>query len=340
MESPDWSATPTLADVAERAGVSKATASKALAGRYDVGASTRERVLEAAEALNFRPNLLARGLGGGKTQTVGVITSDLDARFAPQIMMGAEDALGADRSSVIMCNSRGDPEMEKHHIEELLRRSVDGLILVGDYPEARARLAVSVPVPVVYAYSFSTDRDDASVICDNVAAGRMATKHLLECGKRNIVHIGGLESELAARSRAAGCKMGMKAAGMQLVMKEPLFGDWTEQWGWETTARLIDDDVAFDGLVCGNDQIARGALDQLAARGLRVPDDVAVIGFDNWSVLARDSRQPFTSVDMNLAEVGRKAARLLTDSAARRGVHRVTGRVVVRGSTRPETELG
>ncbi|MEQ7736112.1 LacI family DNA-binding transcriptional regulator, partial [Escherichia coli] len=149
-EAPDQAVT--LADVAAAAGVSLATASKALADRYDVAQKTKERVHRAAEELSFSPNVLARGLLGGKTQSVGIITSDLDGRFAPSIMKGAEDALGADSSNVIMCNSRGNPELELHHAKALLGRRVDGLLIVGDEPEPRAMLQLRTRVPVVYVY--------------------------------------------------------------------------------------------------------------------------------------------------------------------------------------------
>jgi LacI family transcriptional regulator len=334
MATMDREAVVTLADVAERAGVSKATASKALADRYGVSAATRDRVRQAALDLDFTPNLLARGLGGGRTQTIGMITTDLDGRFAPQIMVGIEDTLGADKSSVIMCNSRGRAELEDHHIRELLRRSVDGLVVVGDYPEERPAIRIDVPVPVVYAFAYSAGSGDTSIVCDNVEAGRMATRHLIEGGKRRLAHIGGPQGEQAARDRLTGCRQELEAAGLDpaAVVHE----SWTEQWGWDATARLLDDKVAIDGLVCGNDQIARGALDQILARGLRTPDDVAVIGFDNWLPISQYSRHPFSSVDMNLHEVGHAAAQaLLTPGGPQPGIQRIAGRIAVRSTTRP-----
>ena len=325
---------PTLADVAERAGVSKATASKALADRYGVSERTRERVKQAARELRFTPNLLARGLGGGRTQTIGMITTDLDGRFAPKIMTGVEDALGADRSSVILCNSRGLPELEEHHIRELLRRSVDGLVVVGDAPEPRDPIAVDSPVPVVYAYAFSSDPSDTSIVCDNVAAGRLAVDHLLSLGRQRLAHLGGVANELAAQERSAGFAEAMASAGREPLFPTPLYGEWSEQWGWDATAQLLDAGLVFDGLVCGDDQIARGAIDQLMSRGLRVPDDVDVIGFDNWAVVSQLSRHPFPSIDMNLNEVGRAAAQaLLAADGPRPGIQRIVGHVATRDGT-------
>lgn len=322
--------TVTLADVAARAGVSLATASKALADRYDVRASTKERVLKVATDMDFTPNLLARGLQGGRTQSVGLITSDLDGRFAPQIMMGVEDALGADRSSVIMCNSRGDSDLETHHIRELLRRAVDGLIVVGNYAEPRSPIALDVAIPTVYTYAYSTAAEDVSVACDNFEAGRLAAQHLISLGRSKIHHIGGEAGLGAAREREAGTRAALQEAGLTPVVGEPRFGLWSEQWGWTETARLIEAGIEFDGLVCGNDQIARGALDQLEL-SQHHSDDVSVIGFDNWSVLCRDSRRPFSSVDMNLPDLGRTAARALIDPEAfPPGIHKIVGRVDIR----------
>lgn len=325
----------TLADVALRAGVSKATASKALAGRYDVRQATRERVIEAARELNFTPNFFARSLNGAKTQTIGFITSDFEARFVPEIMAGTENALGAERSFVIMCNTRGDHRLEELHVEDLMRRSVDGLIVASRYPEPRPPLTVDIPVPVVYVYGYSASPEDTSVVADNVEGGSLAVRHLIAGGSTRIACIAGPLAEDAARDRAAGAQEALRQAGLSLVTPQPLHGAWSERWGWEATAQLMDEGVAFDGLFCGDDQIARGALDLLQARGVRVPQDVSVIGYDNWRVISERSRFPFTSVDMNLEMIGQKAAKLLTaPDGPPSGIHRVTPSVVARKSTR------
>lgn len=323
----------TLADVAEQAGVSKATASKALLDRYGVSPATRQRVRQVAEELSFRPNLLARGLGGGRTHTVGMITTDLEGRFAPQIMAGLEDALGAERSSVIMCNTRGRADLETHHLEDLLQRSVDGLVVVGNFPEPRPPVAIESPVPVIYAFASSTDPTDTSIVCDNVEAGRLATEHLISTGKRRLVYLGGEEQDLAARERGAGFTEAMRQNVLQPAAEE-VYGAWSEQFGWDATSDLLRRGVSPDGLVCGDDQIARGALDRLHAAGLELPLDAAVIGFDNWAVVSQYSRHPFSSVDLNLWEIGRAAARALAGpDGPQPGVQKICGRVEARGST-------
>lgn len=325
----------TLSDVARLAGVSVATASKALNGRNHVHAQTRERVLEAAAQLSFSPNSLARGLLAGRTGTVGLLTSDLVGRFSLPILMGAEDAFGAGQVSVFLCDARGDAIRERHHVQALLSRRVDGLIVVGSSTNPRPPLADAVDVPVVYAYAPSEATEDLSIVPDNVNAGRMAVEHLIACGRTRIAHISGDREYSAARDRAAGAEAALAAAGLSLV-GEVAYGAWEEGWGRAAAGMLLDREPDVDAVLCGSDQVARGVLDTLRERGRRVPEDVAVMGFDNWDVLATGARPQLTSVDMNLEELGRAAARALfeaIDDEHGRGVHTVQCRVVVRGST-------
>jgi LacI family transcriptional regulator len=328
---------PTLADVARLAGVSVATASKALNGREHVRAETRHRVVEAAEQLSFSPNTLARGLLAGRTGTVGLLTSDLEGRFSIPILMGAEDAFGAGKVNVFLCDARDDTIREQHHVQALLSRRVDGLIVVGSRTDPRPSLGRDLPVPVVYAYAPSDNPDDLSIICDNVGAGRLAVEHLIACGRTRIAHISGDPRYAAAHDRAAGVLAGLADAGLSQV-GDVRYGSWSEAWGRAAAAMLLDRHPDIDAVFCGSDQVARGVMDMLRERGRRIPDDVAVMGFDNWEVLAADARPPLTSVDMNLEEVGRAAARAVfaaLDGAPRSGVEALPCRVVIRGSTAP-----
>lgn len=325
----------TLADVARLAGVSIGTASKALNGRSQVRAETRERVVEAAERLSFRPNPLARGLLAGRTGTVGLLTSDLEGRFGIPILMGAEDAFGAGEVAVFLCDARGDAIREQYHVRALLGRRVDGLIVVGSRTDPRPSLGRDLPVPVVYAYAPSQDPEDLSIVPDSVGAGRMAVEHLLACGRTRIAHITGDPGYAAARERAEGARAALAEAGHELV-GEVRFGVWSEGWGRAAAAMLLDRHPDVDAVLCGSDQVARGVMDVLRERGLRVPEDVAVMGFDNWEILTSATRPALTSVDMNLEQVGREAARALFAAiagSARAGVEYRPCRVVIRGST-------
>lgn len=158
-------------------------------------------------------------------------------------------------------------------------------------------------------------------------------------GCRNIVHLGGPDAltrpgHTAATLRAAGTRDALLAASLDLATGGPLFGDWTETWGWQAVDSLLAQGVEFDGLVCANDQICRGAIDCLTARGLRVPEDVAAIGFDNWEPIAPLARLPQSSVDMNLSELGRAAARaVLEPGSFAAGEHLIAGTVIARASS-------
>jgi LacI family transcriptional regulator len=325
----------TLNDVAERACVSVATASKALNGRKDVAALTRARVLEAANALGFSPNLMARGLLGGRTGTVGLLTGDLEGRFVIPILAGAEDAF-AGQLNVFLCDARGDAIREQHHLKALLSRRVDGIIVVGRQTDPRPSLGQELPVPVVYVYAPSDDPRDLSLTPDNRAGGRQAVEHLIACGRVRIAHISGDPSYAAARDRLAGARAALAEAGLELV-GDPLFSTWSEGWGRDAAAMLFQRHRDIDAVFCGSDQIARGVLDSARDLGHRVPDDLAVIGYDNWEVLATNSRPELTSIDANLEQLGREAARTIFEAIdgddIGQGVRFLPVRLVIRGST-------
>jgi LacI family transcriptional regulator len=337
MLSSDGSArTATLGDVARLAGVSIATASKALNGRGDVANATRQRVREAAESLAFTPNAMARGLLAGRTGTVGLLTSDLEGRFMLPILMGAEDAFGAGKVSVFLCDARGDAIREQHHLTALLSRRVDGIIVVGRQTDPRPSLGQEIPVPVVYAYAPSDDPRDLSLTPDNYGGGRLAIEHLIACGRTRIAHITGDPAYAAAQDRLAGARSALQAAGLELV-GEPMFSVWSEHWGRDAAAMLLAQHPDIDAIFCGSDQIARGVLDTARDLGRRVPDDLAVIGYDNWELLATNSRPELTSVDANLQQLGRQAAQRVFDAIdgvdIGEGVHHLPVRLLIRGST-------
>lgn len=326
----------TLSEVAARAGVSIATASKALNGRGDVAAKTRARVLTVAEELSFTPNAMARGLLAGRTGTVGLLTSDLEGRFMLPILMGAEDAFGAGRINVFLCDARGDAIREQHHLRELLSRRVDGIIVVGRQTDPRASLGQDIPVPVVYAYAPSDDPRDLSLTPDNVAGGRLAIEHLLACGRTRIAHVSGDPAYAAAQDRLTGARAALADAGLELI-GDPMFSEWTEHWGRDATAMLLQRHPEIDALFCGSDQIARGALDSARDLGRSVPEDLAVIGYDNWEVLTENSRPELTSIDANLQQLGRQAAQRVFEAIdgvdIGSGVRHLPVRLAIRGST-------
>ncbi|MCL2653417.1 MAG: LacI family transcriptional regulator [Propionibacteriaceae bacterium] len=326
----------TLLDVAKRAGVSVATASKALNNRGDVSSATRERVTEVAKTLGFAPNELARSLLVGRSSTVGILTSDLDGRFALPILIAVEDACGTGELSVFLCDARGDEESEQHHLRALLSRRVDGIIVVGSRTEARPPLGHNLPVPVVYAYAPSDDPNDVSLVTDNVGGAVLAVRHLVSRGRRHIAHITGDRGYVAANDRVLGMNQALADAGLPLC-GDVMFSEWSERWGREATAKLLSEHPEVDAVFAGSDQIARGVVDALHAAGRAVPEDVAVMGYDNWEVLATNSDPALTTIDLNLELLGREAAGYLLQAIDGQtllpGVRHVPARVITREST-------
>ena len=329
----------TLLDVARRAGVSLATASKALNGKARVSEETRARVAAVADELAYHRNSLARGLSQGRSGTVGLLTSDLEGRFSLPILMGAEDTFGAGQVSVFLCDARGDALRERHYISALLSRRVDAIMVVGSRTDPRPPIARGLPVPVIYVYTPSSDPSDLSITPDNIMAGRIAIEHLVTAGRRRIAHIPGPPNERAAIDRAIGIRSALEAIDGSLVY-EPLYGEWSERWGRSACAMLLEQGTGPDAILCDSDQIARGALDALKERTLVVPREMAVMGFDNWDVIVEGTHPKLTSVDMNLERLGQLAAQRLFDAidggTLGNGIEHQPCRLAVRGSTTPD----
>lgn len=329
--------TTRLEDVAKHAHVSLSTASKALHNKPRVSPETRQRILDVADQLNYSPNKLAQSLAKGTSGTIGLVTSDLQGRFSTPILIGAENELRAQSISVLLANARGDAALERQHVEKLLSLKVDGLLIVQRETNPRPSLGHDYGVPLVYVYGPSTDPDDCSVTCDNVDAGRAAVNHLISCGKHKIAIIGGDETFTAATDRAKGSLEALSEFGLEPA--GPLrYGSWDESWGRAATRLLLDQNVDFDAVICQNDQLARGCIDALKQQGLSIPEDVAVIGHDNWEVLTKGSRPSLTSISNETEAIGGRAARYLMDAIngnMHHGVDYVPCRLIQRESTLP-----
>lgn len=327
----------TVRDVAQLAGVSPGTVSKALNGQGQLREETRQRVQEAAEKLRFRPNQVARSLAEGRTYTVGMLTSDSFGRFTLPLMEGIEDSLGAGKVSTLLCDGRGDPLRERHYLAELLNRRVDGIVVTGRRPDAR-RSVGQLPIPVVYVLGRSDDPEDLTVTNDDEQGARLAVEHLVAHGRTRLAYVSGPAHHLSTQLRRQGFEAAAAAAGA--TVSDLLTGHWSEAWG-RTAAGLLARRTGglVDGVVCGSDQIARGLTDGLREVGVRVPQDVSVVGFDNWDVMVEAARPPLTTIDPKLVRLGRlSASRLLTaiDGAELgRGVVAQPCELVIRESSVP-----
>jgi LacI family transcriptional regulator len=326
----------TLADVARRAGVSVATASKALNARAEVAEATRQRVLLAARELSFRRSPFGDGPGPGGTRTIGLLTDEPGGRFSIPILLGAEAALGDEPASVLLCDAHGDANRRRRHVDTLLARRIDGFIVVGDRNDVRTSLTPEIPVPVVYVYGESDDPHDVSLLADDAGGARLAAEHLIALGRRRIAHVTGPHGYRAARDRAAALSATLDEHGLAPAGGAPRYGEWSQRWGRHAAHVLLTAEPGIDAVFCGNDQIGAGVAQTLRELGRRIPDDVAVVGYDNWPEFAADCHPPLTTVDPDLEQLGADAVRHLfaaLDEHPSRGVLRRPGRLVVREST-------
>lgn len=328
----------TATEVAERAGVSISTVSKALSGRGSVRHDTRRRILEIAAELGYRAphaEVDARTLLDGPTGTVGVIIEDQFGRLTVPVLQGVIELFAERDIALLLVDGRGDPIREAHYVESFARRGVDGILVVGAGLHPREPLRVPASVPVVYALSWSTNPTDLSIVVDDADGARLAARHLVSTGRSRLAFISGPQRDSASITRLASTEA-VLAENEAAIVHDPLFGQWTERWGRQAAGQLLRSGVAFDGIVCGSDQIARGVLEALRESDVRVPQDVAVTGFDNWDVMVEASRPPLTTVDMSLGEVGSLAAQTLVaafDHAVPPAVSRVECQLVPREST-------
>lgn len=330
----------TIRDVAERAGVSIGTASKALNDNGRLKTETRERVIAAARDLGFRPNSLAQSLHRTRSMTVGVLSTDSFGRFAFPIIEALEERLAEHGIAIFMCNATDDPAREKQHLDQLLGKRIDGLLVTGRRMDKRPPVAVpGQSMPVIYVFSQADDPEALCLLPDDYGGAMLAVEHLIATGRRRIAHVTGPESFEAVTLRHRGYHDALARAGLPEIEGHYRNGKWSEAWGRDAVAALFDGEGEKpDALFCGNDQIARGATDALRERGIAVPAKVAVVGFDNWDVMALAARPPLSSVDMNLRELGRVAGeRLIAMIAGERlkGVERLPCSLVVRESSDP-----
>jgi LacI family transcriptional regulator len=330
-------ATPTIHDVARASNVSIGTVSKALNNIGSLRQETRERIATVAESIGYRPNDLAQSLHRARSMTVGILSNDSFGRFAFPIVEALERRLFDHGIAVFMCNATDDPMRERRHIDQLLGKRVDGLVVTARRADRRAPIEpASLGLPVVYVFSQVENPDALCLLPDDEGGARLAVSHLAALGRRKIAHITGPQRFEAVRLREMGWRNALAEAGLKAGAGDCRPGQWSEAWGREATQTLMSRRRGVpDALFCGNDQIARGAIDALRETGFAVPTDVAVVGFDNWGVMAEAARPALTSVDMNLEALGREAGASLLEmmgGCALKGVRRLPCSLVIRDS--------
>ncbi|HEX7172572.1 MAG TPA: LacI family DNA-binding transcriptional regulator [Candidatus Limnocylindria bacterium] len=332
------SARATIADVAHRSGVSTATVSRVLSGSVPARAATRERVLAAARELDYRPSAIARALKRSETLTIGLLITDIGNPFFPQVVRAVEDEAHRRGYGVVLCNAADDPERELTYLDLLIERRVDGLIVASARTTRRhADRLAQVPMPVVLVNAEAPAGPLPSVTVAHRLGAQLAAGHLLGLGHRRIGHIAGPSAQAAAaRLRHAGVTDALRAAGIDAASLVVAEGDEHVDGGARATEQLLAEDPRPTGIVGYNDLSAIGALRAIRTAGLRVPEDVSVVGFDDIE-LAAWTDPPLTTVRQPTEALGRWAVEHLTAGGPRgEPIHVVLEpTLVVRSSTAP-----
>jgi DNA-binding LacI/PurR family transcriptional regulator len=327
---------PTILDVAERAGVSKSLVSLVLRGSPRVSEEKRAAVLRAADELRYRPNAVARSLVNKRSFLIGVMLSDLHNPFFVEIVDGIEEEARTAQYSALFNTGGRTAEGESVAIETLLQLRTDGIILASPVLPSREIRSAAATTQVVLVARPSRWPEVDSVANDDRAGARMAVGHLFELGHRTIAHIDGGQGA-GATARRAGYGDAMRSYGLDgesLVVR----GDYTEEGGAAGVSQLLSAGSRPSAIFAANDLAAIGALHTLEKEGLRVPEDVSLIGYDNTS-LAALGHINLTTIDQPRREMGATAVRLFLDrldgSRARARHVLVQPRLVVRGTTAP-----
>lgn len=325
----------TLEMVAEQAGVSPSTVSRILNGTAIVSDDKRAAVDEAIARLGYVPNPVARGLAGGRTLSVGVVTQAIDSPFYGAALRGIEAALAPAGYSPLFMSGHWQAEEEARCIEVLRGRRVDGLIVLTGRLSDSALRAAARALPVVVTGRALKAPNLVALDFDNRQGAREATDHLIALGHRRIAFIGGDPEHPDAVDRQRGYQAALEAAGLRADPAIAVNGDFTEGSGLDAFERLLAGRSRFTAIVAANDQMAFGAALALHRHGLRIPEDVSLVGFDDLAG-ATYMVPPLTTVHYPIAEIGAIAARallaLLAGETARAEVP--APRLMVRESTR------
>ena len=301
----------TIRDVALRAGVSTATVSRVLAGIGNRKADTVAAVTAAAEALDYRPSGVARSLRMKRTNTLGLIITDIANPFFPELVKAADDAARLAGYSIVLGSSAYDEHRAVHYLELMADRRVDGLIVASSQvSEESWRWLANAPLPVVVVNVEPSTATVTVITSDNEGGARLATEHLIGLGHRRLAYVAGAPSYTAAAARVRGFRAACTAGGLDPDAMPVLDGDGLVDGGAAAASRLVADYPDITGVVCYNDMTAIGCLAGFRAAGRRIPGDVSIIGCDDIAAASWVS-PALSTVAQQKGEMGRLAVQHL-----------------------------
>lgn len=305
--------TITIKDIAKKANVSYATVSRALNHKYGVRKETRDKVLAAAQSMGYSPNAIARGLVNKQTYSIGLIIPDITNPFFPQVARGIEEQAKQAGYSVFLCNTNYEKELENHHIRLLTEKRVDGIIFapIANHPTESPQGPEHIPI--VYVTKRPKGPTCGFVVIDDERGGFLATKHLIEQGYKTIGYIGPNESAGQDSSeRLEGFRAAFKKFGLSVEPRCICVDDFKIETGYKAICRMIEAGNYPRALFAGNDLLAIGIIQGIKEKGLSVPGDIAVIGFDDIAYAAFQEIQ-LTTIHQPKYEMGQMAADILIE---------------------------
>ena len=310
----------TIADVARRAGVSTATVSRVLSGVGSARPATRDRVEAAARELGFRPSDVARSLKRQSTLTIGLLVSDIENPYFPQLVKAVEEAATAEGYAILLCSAGDDPDREASYLDILVERRVDGIIVAAStIGLSQGAWLAHPPVPVALVNTSVPSSGLPSVASDNRAGGRLAARHLRSLGHCRFGYLMPPVRNVDAPERLAGVREELSADGLAVDEPDPALrighGAPTVSGGEVAMFELLERSPRPTAIVAYNDLMAIGAMRAIRRRRLRVPEDVSLVGFDDLA-LAAYVEPALTTLRQETAEMGRWAVASLTAQIA------------------------
>jgi LacI family transcriptional regulator len=297
----------TISDIALRAKVSITTVSRVLNDSGYVSEDKRQAVLLAIDELNYRPNLFAQGLASGQSSTVGVLTQLIASPIYDLILRGVVEKLNGSKFSPLIADGYWNTRREKEAIQTFVNRSIDGLIILGGSLPKEDILEIAERIPTVIIARDVPELSCQSIFLDDYRAAYEATQYLINSGHRRIVHISGLELHNDAINRRRGYFQALADANIAPDPNLIIPGDFTETAGILAVESLLTRGQHFSAIFAANDQMAYGARLALYRRGIRVPQDISLVGFDDQPPSAYMT-PPLTTVGVPALEIGHAAA--------------------------------
>jgi LacI family transcriptional regulator len=299
--------------VAMLAGVSIATVSAVINGTAAVRPERKKRVLDAMAALNYFPDAIARGLKTGKTNAIGVVVPDITNAFYPEVIRGVEDSARQAGYSVLLCDSNEDPRREADHLDSLFSRRVDGVLLACCVDSTAVTGTFRGRYPVVFIDRIPPVAFEGAVSSDNVQAGAMATRHLLDLGHQRIAMVVGHLGLSPHRDRLEGFRKAMQESHLPIHDEYLVSGDLQIEDSLRTCRQLLDLPNPPTAIMVGNNKLLLGVLAGLEERSIRVPQQISILGFDDY-LWNRYFSPSLTAVAQSTFEMGQRACELLLHS--------------------------